>query len=68
MDSAVLYACLYFGLGALVGQLHLLRCPTCHGRFEEWTEYAKYIGAAAVTGLPVLVWAFISYGLGPCEE
>lgn len=68
MDSVVLFSSLYFAIGAAVGQLHLLRCPSCSAQFGTWTHHAKYIAASAMVGVPMTLIGFIGYWFSPCER
>lgn len=68
MEHIIFWAVVYFAAGALTGQFHLLRCPSCSSQFSGWSHHAKYIAACALVSVPMTVVGFVDYWLGPCED
>lgn len=68
MEPIVFWTAVYFAAGALVGQLHLLRCPSCTARFHGWADHAKYILASALVAVPMTLVGFMQYWFAPCED
>lgn len=68
IETFVLYSSLYLALGAMIGQLHLLRCRSCAERFGTWAHHAKYIAASAMVAVPMTVLGFVQYWLADCDQ